>query len=343
VKGSCPLRRTVLLLTLILVGGPLAAQQTPPAEATPPEPPATVPQQSPGPSDLDVDFEFEDEPAETFGQILAPQVLDLVLLSAFFALALVSFFRKNVALKYVTLVLAVGYLGFAKSYLISVVNLFGLVDWSWPEVKYSLGWYLLAGFTVGSTILWGRFYCGRVCAFGALTQILDAIVPARLRVELPAAIGRPLAWTKYALLVGVVAYYLLTRDLMVYRYVEPFWMFGLSESAALWAGLGVLLVATVFVRNLYCRYLCPVGAFLGVLSALTLFRIKRWSECGTCRICEKTCLYDAIRGPRILVAECVRCDDCERVYADSETCPHWLIPVRRLAKGLPALPRAPGR
>jgi polyferredoxin len=112
---------------------------------------------------------------------------------------------------------------------------------------------------------------------------------------------------------------------MVYRYVEPFWMFGLSESAAMWAGLGVLLIATVFVRNAYCRFLCPVGAALGLMSYLTVFRIKRWSECGTCRICQKACEWGAIDGPRILVTECVRCDDCERLYADEAKCPHWRI------------------
>ena len=34
-------------------------------------------------------------------------------------------------------------------------------------------------------------------------------------------------------------------------------MFGLFGTTAMWAGLAVLLVATVFVRNLYCRFLVP--------------------------------------------------------------------------------------
>ena len=93
--------------------------------------------------------------------------------------------------------------------------------------------------------------------------------------------------------------------------------------------LGVLLVATVFVRNLYCRFLCPVGAVLGLLSNLTVFRIKRWSECKTCRICEKTCEWGAIRGPKIVMTECVRCDDCERLYVDKKKCPHHLIIIRK--------------
>ncbi|CAI8042873.1 Regulatory protein NosR, partial [Geodia barretti] len=95
------------------------------------------------------------------------------------------------------------------------------------------------------------------------------------------------------------------------------------------SGWRVLLAATVFVRNLYCRFLCPVGAALGLLSKLTVFGIKRWSECNTCKICEKTCEWGAIRGPQIVMTECVRCDDCERLYADTVKCPHWIIIARR--------------
>ena len=123
--------------------------------------------------------------------------------------------------------------------------------------------------------------------------------------------------------------------MLIYRYVEPFWMFGLFATTPLWIGLGVLLVATVFVRNLYCRFLCPVGAALGLLSYLTVFRIKRWSECGTCRICQKACEWGAIDGPRILVTECVRCDDCERLYADEAKCPHWRIIAYKSRKVIP--------
>jgi hypothetical protein len=56
--------------------------------------------------------------------------------------------------------------------------------------------------------------------------------------------------------------------------------------------LGTLLLATVVVRNLYCRFLYS------------------W-------------------GPRIVKTECVRCDDCERVDADQAKRPHSLIPVLR--------------
>jgi NosR/NirI family transcriptional regulator, nitrous oxide reductase regulator len=268
---------------------------------------------------------FEDAPVETWADVLRPQYLDLALLTAFIALAVYSFKRKSVPLKFLTFAFAIGYMGFAKSYLISITNIFSVVDWNWPVVKYNLAWYLFFGFTVVSTILWGRLYCGRVCAYGALTQTLDAVLPRRWRVDVPRSIENHAARIKFGILFGVIGYYVVSHDVLVYRYVEPFWMFSLLGTTAMWVLLAVLLAATVFVRNLYCRFLCPVGATLGLMSYLTVFRIKRWSECGTCRICEKACEWGAIQGPKILVTECVRCDDCERLYADTAKCPHWRI------------------
>ena len=268
--------------------------------------------------------------AETWRDVLAPQALDLSLLTAFIALALTSFFLKSVRLKYVALVVAVGYMGFAKSSLVSISDFFRLTDLSLPPFKYTLTWYLFTGFVLVSTVLWGRLYCGRICAFGALTQLMDAVMPSRLRLNIPAAIERRAAWIKYGLLGAVLVYYLVTHDLASpVQYAEPFWMFTRFGTTPMWIGLAILLTATLFVRNLYCRFLCPVGAALGIISNLTVFRIKRWSECNTCKICEKTCEWGAIRGPKIVKTECVRCDDCERLYLDQQKCPHWLIQIKR--------------
>ena len=272
---------------------------------------------------------FEDTEVETWATLLQDQAGDLALFVGFATLALVSFFRKSVGLKYATLVAAVVYLGFAKSQLISVVNIYGALTGNLPVFRYNLAWYLFAGFTVVSTVFWGRLYCGRVCAFGALTQLMDRLVPARMRIEVPTWLDRRAALIKYGLLGGTILYFLMTAEISAYRYVEPFWMFTRQASVGMWTALAILLVATVFVRNLYCRFLCPVGAALGLLSHLTVFRIKRWSECSSCTICEKACEWGAIDGPAISVAECVRCDDCERIYADTTKCPHWLILGRR--------------
>ena len=277
------------------------------------------------------DFPADEEIAESWSTLLADQGVDLALFTVFAALVMVSFFRKSPWLKYVTLAASVIYLGFFKSQLLSIVNIFGLITANLPVFRYNLAWYLFAGFAVVTTILWGRLYCGRVCAYGALTQLLDRIVPARLRWNVPRRIERHAAYLKFGILGAVLVYFLVTHDSSVYRYVEPFWMFGGQASVPMWIGVGVLLTATIFVRNLYCRFLCPLGAALGLLSSLTVFRIKRWSECNTCKICQKACEWGAIDGPKIIKSECVRCDDCERLYADTKRCPHWII-IERTAR-----------
>lgn len=275
------------------------------------------------------DFGDEDIAEPTLAELARQQAVDIAAVTAFAVLAMTSFFCKSERLKYSTLVASVLYLGVYKSQLISIVNVFGLLTSNLPVFSYNLAWYSFALFTVASTVLWGRLYCGRVCAFGAFTQLLDRVVPPRLRVNVPARFERRAARVKYGLLLATIAYFLATREITFYRYIEPFWMFTFQASAPLWIALGVLLVATIFVRNLYCRFLCPVGAALGLLSGLTVFRIKRWSECNSCLICEKTCEWGAIRGPKIVKSECVRCDDCERLYADTTKCPHWLIIQRK--------------
>ena len=276
----------VVIVGALVVSPAWAQQPAPPTEA-----------QQPTLSLEELDALLEEEAAqESVASMTTAEIADIVGLALVLGFAVVSFVRKSVALKYVSFVVSVVYLGFVKSSLVSIVNIFAILEGNFPDLRYSIPWYLLIGFTVVSTVLWGRLYCGRICAFGALTQLLDRTLPARWRVEPPAWIDRRAIYVKYVLLVGVLLYYFASGDFLVYRYVEPFWMFTLNGNAVMWTLLALLLLATVFVRNLYCRYLCSVGAALGVLSNLTVFRIKRWSECKTCKICEKACEWGAIDG-----------------------------------------------
>lgn len=310
---TCRSRRRIagLVVTLVLA---LAAVATPqPAETT-----------------ADPWGFAEEEAAPTSLDLARQQAVDIVFVSSLAALALVGFFRKSEPIKLATLVGSVCYLGIYKSQIISITNICSALVGDLPIFTYSMAWYVFAIFAVVSTLLWGRLYCGRLCAFGALTQLMDLLVPARLRVNVPPAIERRAAYIKYGILAGALSYFLITRDISFYRYIEPFWMFTFRASTALWVGLGVLLFATIFVRNLYCRFLCPVGAALGVVSSLTtVFRIKRWAECRTCKACERVCEWGAIQGPTIIRSECVRCDDCERLYLDTQKCPHWIIIQRK--------------
>jgi len=273
-------------------------------------------------ADLDA-LMVEDE--QSVPALESKKVIDLVALIGFLSLATISFLQKSTILKYVTMVVAIAYMGFAKANLVSMVHLFGVLEWSFPIFKYNVTWYMLMGFTLLYTILFARVYCGRICPFGAFTQLMDVIIPSRFRYELPKHLDKKAIYLKYLILFAVIVYFLITRDNFVYKYVEPFWMFTLNGTTVMWVLLSVLILITIFVRNFYCRYLCSVGAGLGLISNLSVFGIKRWKQCNSCKVCEKVCKWGAIEGPKILVTECVRCDDCEIIYNDKDRCVHWLM------------------
>ena len=207
-------RSFLLLVGIVVMSGWVAAAQPPGGGAA----------QPPGGG---FDFPEEEEDAPSWAEDIRAQALDIALVSAFSVLAFVSFFRKSVRLKYVTLIASVIYIGFWKSTLLSIVNVFALFGGNLPIFRYSLAWYLLAVITVVSTVLWGRVYCGRICAFGALTQLMDRVLPSRWRINIPRAIERRAAWIRYGILAGVLIYFIVTSDPGIYPYVEPFWMFGL--------------------------------------------------------------------------------------------------------------------
>ncbi len=79
------------------------------------------------------------------------------------------------------------------------------------------------------------------------------------------------------------------------------------------AVLGVLVVGSVLVRDLWCRYLCPYGALLGILGRLAPLKVTRDAgSCTDCRKCTKVCpaRLSVHAMTRVASVECSSCLDC---------------------------------
>ncbi len=119
-----------------------------------------------------------------------------------------------------------------------------------------------------------------------------------------AAIGEFLR-SPYALIVDV-------RMLNFFRY--------LGETTAV-VVLGIV-IASIFVQNFWCRYLCPYGAFLGLVSLLSPARIRRNLEtCIDCAKCAKACpsALPVDKLVQIRSAECTGCLECVAVCPAKDT------------------------
>ncbi len=97
----------------------------------------------------------------------------------------------------------------------------------------------------------------------------------------------------------------------------------------------VLLFISIFINRFYCRYLCPLGAFLVLGGKFRILNIlKRKKECGNpCHLCEKSCPTQAIQSSgKINMNECFYCFDCQEEYYDDHRCPP-LVNKRKLMYG----------
>jgi len=80
--------------------------------------------------------------------------------------------------------------------------------------------------------------------------------------------------------------------------------------------LGVLALASVFVQNFWCRYLCPYGALMGLAALASPLRIRRDPVlCIDCAKCAKACpsALPVDRLVQIRSAECLGCMECVNI------------------------------
>ena len=77
--------------------------------------------------------------------------------------------------------------------------------------------------------------------------------------------------------------------------------------------LALVLWLSLMRGRLYCNTVCPVGAFLGLLSKFSLFHFRiRTNLCTGCHLCEFSCKSECIDLGNMTVddSRCVTCFDC---------------------------------
>ncbi|MEN6382328.1 MAG: 4Fe-4S binding protein [Rectinema sp.] len=168
-----------------------------------------------------------------------------------------------------------------------------------------------------------RFFCGWICAFGALQGIFGWIGKKlfKKRRTVPKKLDQALRWIKYPLLVGIV-YFTWTTGTLIIRPYDPLAAYAhLSTGiASVWAefavGLVILIVVLVLstlYERAFCKYLCPLGAVISILGRIPLFRIKRESStCISCSKCDRVCPMniDVSTVKTITSPECIGCMEC---------------------------------
>jgi len=195
--------------------------------------------------------------------------------------------------------------------------------------------------TIVLTIIFGRYFCGWLCPFGSIHHFvgylgnLNKKVADRIRLNR----YRKAQCIKYFILVfllGMAAFPSLASSLqtglldpipLVTRSVNLVLLPILDRSSYLtsvgtryyelgWLILAVFAVAVLsnlVIPRFYCRFVCPLGAFFGVISRFSIWRIGRNKpKCIDCKLCEKACEGGCEPSGSIKIAECVLCFNCRQ-------------------------------
>jgi polyferredoxin len=200
-----------------------------------------------------------------------------------------------------------------------------------PQV-HPAGFFLLVAFAVISFLL-RKSFCGWLCPVGTASEYLWKLgrYTFRRNFHLPRAIDLPLRALKYLVLAfflyavgsmsaAAIAEFLASPYALIVD-VRMLNFFRYLGTTAAFVILGLVL-ASIFVQNFWCRYLCPYGALMGLVASFSLLRITRnQNSCIDCGKCAKACpsALPVDKLVQIRSAECMACLECVAVCPAKDT------------------------
>jgi predicted membrane-bound spermidine synthase/Na+-translocating ferredoxin:NAD+ oxidoreductase RnfG subunit len=171
--------------------------------------------------------------------------------------------------------------------------------------------------TIGApllAILFGNIYCGYLCPFGALQELVSCIIPARFKSSVSIEQMRKARFVKFVVLFIVIVAFFLSRNHDAFSVDPLIKVFNFKHPGRLLpVVVAVAFVGSLFYSRFWCRYLCPAGAFLSLFNKVAFLRrylpAKHYANCEyglsyndklDCIFCDK-CRYE--RKPVEPVAE----------------------------------------
>jgi predicted membrane-bound spermidine synthase/Na+-translocating ferredoxin:NAD+ oxidoreductase RnfG subunit len=181
------------------------------------------------------------------------------------------------------------------------------------------GVFLLVVVVPFLVIVFGNMYCGYICPFGVAQELLGYIVPTRFRQPIAIEKMQKARFVKYCVLFVFIMVFFLSRNratlaadplisVFGFRFsisgLRLAFAGGIAEGGWIWLIVALALAGAIFYPRFWCRYLCPVGAFLSLFNNVVILKkylpAKRFGRCEfgltakdrmDCIYCDR-CRYD---------------------------------------------------
>lgn len=174
-----------------------------------------------------------------------------------------------------------------------------------------------------------RSFCSWLCPIGTLSEQIGKLGRKLFsrHFRLPRWLDLPLRSLKY-LLLGFFVFFIaaMSADMLEafmqtpYGLVADVKMLNFFRGMSLTAAIVILALGllSLVIENVWCRYLCPYGALMGLVSLLSPLKIRRnTAACIDCGKCARACPA-ALPVDRLLQIRSVECTACMECVA---SCP----------------------
>ncbi len=199
--------------------------------------------------------------------------------------------------------------------------------------------------TIIFTIIFGRFFCGWVCPFGAIHHFAGYMSSRKkgLKERIDFYRYRKAQNIKYYILIFFLIISLLPKsiNLLLTGLLDPIPLitrsinlmllpiadmpFNItSANARSYEGSWFILIIffgavalNLVIPRFYCRIICPLGALFGIIGRYSIWRIgKKDRDCRDDKQCERSCEGGCDPAGKIKVNECILCFNCTEACND---------------------------
>ncbi|MGA7524763.1 MAG: 4Fe-4S binding protein [Acidobacteriaceae bacterium] len=201
--------------------------------------------------------------------------------------------------------------------------------------------FLLIAFLLMSVLL-KKAFCSWLCPVGTLSEYLWKLGHRLFGRNLnpPRWLDLTLRSLKYILLaffIGVIGY--MSAEALAGFMLTPYGLIADVKMLDFFRGLtltgiivlGVLAGLSLLIQNFWCRYLCPYGALMGLVSVLSPAKIRRDTEaCIDCGKCAKACPAH-LKVDQLIQIRSVECSACMACVASCrvENALQFALPPRK--------------
>lgn len=170
------------------------------------------------------------------------------------------------------------------------------------------------------SILFGSVFCGFICPFGSVQEgigkIGKRVLGKKFNRIIPSNYDKFLRYFRFAVLLWIL-YVTAKTGTLVFADFDPY-----NALFTIWTGevaiqslifLGVVVILSFFIERPFCKYFCPLGAFIGLFNFIRIFKVKRVPAlCISCKKCSNVCPMniDVHKKEIINDPQCITCLQC---------------------------------